>query len=80
MDESCHTGKFADKFYISAGTYYVAYVSADNATGSYELDTTKAVFGDFNNDNKIDVNDVTVLQMLPTCRWLLPPAQKVCNL
>lgn len=26
--------------------------------GSYELDTTKAVFGDFNNDNKIDVNDV----------------------
>lgn len=44
-------------------TYYVAYVSADNATGSYELDTTKAVFGDFNNDNKIDVNDVTVLQM-----------------
>lgn len=63
VDESCHTGKFADKFYISAGTYYVAYVSADNATGSCELGTTKAVFGDFKNDNKIDVNDVTILQM-----------------
>lgn len=45
------------------GTCYVAYVSADNSTGSYEIDTTKAVFGDFNSDNRIDVNDVTVLQM-----------------
>lgn len=44
------------------GTYYVAFVS-DNCTGSYELDTTKAVCGDFDNDGKIDVNDVTVLQM-----------------
>ncbi len=40
----------------------MAFVS-DNCTGSYELDTTKAVCGDFNNDGKIDVNDVTVLQM-----------------
>ena len=40
------------------GTCYVAYVSADNTTGSYEIDTTKAVFGDF-----IDVNDATILQM-----------------
>ena len=45
------------------GTCYVAYVSADNATGSYEIDTTKAVFGDFNSDGKIDVNDATILQM-----------------
>lgn len=45
------------------GTCYVAYVSADNATGSYEIDTTKAAFGDFNSDDKIDVNDATILQM-----------------
>ena len=45
------------------GTCYVAYVSADNATGSYEIDTTKAVFGDINSDGKIDVNDATILQM-----------------
>lgn len=45
------------------GTCYVAYVSADSATGSYEIDTTKAVFGDFNSDGKIDVNDATILQM-----------------
>ena len=45
------------------GTCYVAYVSADNSTGSYEIDTTKAVFGDFNSDGKIDVNDATILQM-----------------
>lgn len=41
----------------------MAYVSAGNATGSYEIDTTKAVFGDFNSDGKIDVNDATILQM-----------------
>lgn len=45
------------------GTCYVAYVSADNSTGSYEIDKTKAVFGDFNSDGKIDVNDATILQM-----------------
>lgn len=45
------------------GTCYVAYVSADNATGSYEIDTTKAVFGDFNSGGKIYVNDATILQM-----------------
>lgn len=45
------------------GTCYVAYVSANNSTGSYEIDTTKAVFGDFNSDGKIDVNDATILQM-----------------
>lgn len=41
----------------------MAYVSANNSTGSYEIDTTKAVFGDFNSDGKIDVNDATILQM-----------------
>ena len=45
------------------GTYYVVFESADNSTGSYELDTTKAVFGDYNSDGKTDVNDVTILQM-----------------
>lgn len=44
-------------------TYYVVFESADNSTGSYELDTTKAVFGDYNSDGKTDVNDVTILQM-----------------
>lgn len=45
------------------GTYYVAFEGVDNSTGSYELDTTRAVFGDYNNDEKTDINDVTVLQM-----------------
>lgn len=45
------------------GTYYVVFESTDNSTGSYELDTTKAVFGDYNSDGKTDVNDVTILQM-----------------
>lgn len=47
----------------AGGTYYVAYVSVDASTGSYELDTSKAVFGDYNNDGNINVNDATILQM-----------------
>ena len=39
------------------------HMSAQTTTGSYEIDTTKAVFGDFNSDGKIDVNDATILQM-----------------
>ena len=61
-----------DEVIVQANTYIASVmgITINGATpvfvepdSYYEIDTTKAVFGDFNSDGKIDVNDATILQM-----------------